>query len=152
MTRYHRRGYLTAVYRLALGSIRICRRCGRGRAELLTEDGEALVVRLDPGRARILHDLGRDDVAAPDLPWMTALAVADAETAGRRVTDVVLDAGPHGLRGLVSWLGDGTTDVIACEPQEALEWAMRTTAPVFATDEALHREPDPDDRENETVH
>lgn len=129
--------------------IRICKRCGRGRAELLADDGASLTVRLGPNRARRLSD---PDAEGDDVPWLAAVVVRGAADAALRVADVVLDAGPHGLRGLVTWVraGDDVT-VAACEPEEALEAALRLSVPIFATDEALR--PDPDaERPGHTLH
>ena len=137
--------------RLELGTIRICRRCNRGRAELLTDDGEALVVRLDPHRARVLADLADDPER--DVPWLGRLVSEQAAAAGLRVSDVVLDAGPYGLRGLVTWVdADDTMTVAACEPQEALETALRTSVSLLATDEAMHWPVDHAADEHKTLH
>jgi len=138
------------VRRLELGTIRICKRCGRGRAELLTEDGDAVFVRLGPNRARVLADL--DGTRESDVPWLGAAVARRAADAGVHVADVVLDDGPEGLRGLVT-SGRAGEDVIvvACEPEEALETALRAGVPIFATDEALR--PDPDaERPGHTLH
>ena len=142
---------MTGVRRLELGTIRICRQCHRGRAELLTDDGEALLVRLDPNRARLLADLGDD--AEPDVPWLGRLVSEQAVDAGLRVSDVVLDQGPYGLRGLVTWVdADDEMTVAACEPQEALETALRTRVPLLATDEAMHRPADESTGDHKTLH
>lgn len=135
--------------RLELGAIRICKRCGRGRAELLADDGESVVVRLGPTRARLLADAGG---GARDVPWLGDVVARRATAAGLRVSDVVLDEGPDGLRGLVTWTEsrDAST-VAACEPEEALETALRTGVPIFATDEALQAR-SADDRPEHTLH
>lgn len=136
--------------RLELGAIRICKRCGRGRAELLTDDGESVAVRLGPGRARLLADLGR--APSEDVPWLGDVLVRAAAGAGRQVSDVVLDDGPHGLRGLVTWAdGEQAAIVAACEPEEALEAALRTGVPIYATDEALRPGSD-GERPGHTLH
>ena len=109
------------------------------------------MVGLDPNRARLLADLGDD--AEPDVPWLGRLVSEQAAAAGVRVSDVVLDIGPHGLRGLVTWLdADDAMTVAACEPQEALETALRTRVPLFATDEAMHRPADDAVDEHKTLH
>lgn len=121
--------------RLELGAIRICKRCGHGRAELLTDDGESLSVRVGPNRARVLAAL--ESGSTEDVPWLGDVVAGGAQTTRLCVSDVVLDDGPVGLRGLVTWTGDDGVTVAACEPDEALETAMRMGVPIFATDEAL---------------
>lgn len=136
--------------RVDLGTIRICKRCGRGRAELIAGDGDTLVVRLGPNRARLLADLPERE--QPDVPWLGALVVRRAAEEALTVSDVVLDDGPQGLRGLITWAaGDASVTVAACEPEEALETALRLGVPIFATDEALRRESDAAPR-GHTVH
>lgn len=142
--------YLPLVRRLELGTIRICKRCGRGRAELLTDDGESVSVRLGANRARLLADLGGQP--PDDVPWLGDVLARGAAGAGRRVSDVVLDDGPHGLRGLVTWADDEqAAAVAACEPEEALEAALRTGVPIYATEEALRPGSD-GERPGHTLH
>jgi len=138
------------VRRLELGAIRICKSCGRGRAELLTDDGDTVVVRLGPNRARVLADL--DGTPTDDVPWLGDVVARRAADIGLHVADVVIDDGPKGLRGFVTWVNEGEdVTVAACEPEEALETALRMGVPIFATDEALR--PDPDaERPGHTLH
>jgi hypothetical protein len=142
--------YLDDVRRLELGAIRICGRCGRGRAELCTEDGGSLVVRLGAHRARRLAPPGTG--AVEDVPWLGDVVLGHAADLGLRIADVVLDDGPQGLRGLVTWTqAGGDVTVAACEPEEALEMALRAGVPIFATDEALHPDRAPE-RPGHTLH
>jgi hypothetical protein len=121
------------VKRLELGDVRICRRCGRGRASLITVDGESISIPLDPARARVL---GRPTTEA-DVPWLVALVLDRTARDGRALEEVVLDVDGGTLRALVSSRRDGELDVVACTPQEGLDLASRAGVPLYATDEAL---------------
>lgn len=137
--------------RLELAKVRICQRCGRGRAELTGSDGATLVVPLDAPRAR---ELERPD-DGEDVPWLSAVILA-LLTAGRRgLREVVLDAADHGLRALVSLgrNGESETDVMACTAQEGIGLAVRAKVPLYATAEALATSvKKPDAGGHETLH
>jgi len=121
------------VKRLELGDIRICRRCGRGRANLITDDGESISIPLDPARARVLGK----PAAEADVPWLTALVLDRVAQDGRALREVVLDLDGGALRALVSSRRDGELEVVACTPQEGVDLANRAGVPLYATDEAL---------------
>jgi hypothetical protein len=121
------------VKRLELGDVRICRRCGRGRANLITVDGESISIPLDPARARVLGKPASD----ADVPWLTALVLERVAQDGRTLQEVVLDMDGGMLRALVSSRRDGELDVVACTPQEGVDLASRAGVPLYATDEAL---------------
>ena len=99
--------------RLELVRIRVCNRCGRGGAELRGEDGERLVVPLDPVRARQLA------------------------AAGVEAREVVLDVADGRLRALLSFVRAGETDVVGCTTDEGVALALRGGLRLYATDEAL---------------
>lgn len=137
--------------RLELARVRICQRCGRGRAELQGTDGAALVVPLDPARAR---ELERPD-DAEDVPWLSAVVLALLGAGRRGLREVVLDASDHGLRALVTLGRDGKTDtdVLACTAQEGVGLAVRAKVPLYATAEALATSTrKPDAGGHETLH
>jgi hypothetical protein len=121
------------VKRLELGDVRICGRCGRGRANLITVDGESISVPLDPARARVFGRPASDD----DVPWLVALVLERVAQDGRTLEEVVFDMDDGTLRALVSSRRDGAVDVVACTPQEGLDLASRAGVPLYATDEAL---------------
>ena len=108
-------------------------------------------MRLGPNRARLLADLPNASPDADDVPWLGALVLRAATDDGTAVSDVVFDDGPHGLRGLVTWTGTSeAVTVVACEPEEALEAALRLGVPIYATDDALR--PADGDRPEHTIH
>ena len=119
--------------RLELGDVRICRRCGRGRANLITVDGESISIPLDPARARTLGVPASES----DVPWLTTLVLDRLVQGGRALEEVVLDVDGGTLRALVSSRRDGELEVVACTPQEGVDLANRAGVPIYATDEAL---------------
>jgi hypothetical protein len=139
------------VKRLELARVRICQRCGRGRAELESADGATLVVPVDEARAR---ELERPD-DTDDAPWLSAVVLALLGAGRRELREVVLDVGDHGLRALVTLGRDGKTDadVLACTPQEGVGLAVRAKVPLYATAEALATSAKtPDAGGHETLH
>jgi hypothetical protein len=140
------------VTRLELAKVRICQRCGRGRAELLGADGASLVVPLDQARAR---ELERPD-DADDVPWLSTVVLALLAAGRRELREVVLDAAGHGLQALVTLGRDGKadTDVLACTAQEGVGLAVRAKVPLYATAEALatSAKKKPDAGGHETLH
>jgi hypothetical protein len=124
------------VRRLELKRVRVCSRCGRGRAELEGADGERIEVVLDAPRA---HELSgqRDEVRS-----LTAFVIAQAAESQTTFGEVILDRGPAGLRALLSFTRAGESDVVACSAQEGVELAVRAGLAMYATDEALAREAD----------
>jgi hypothetical protein len=121
------------VKRLELARIRVCNRCGRGGAELRTEDGESLVVPLDPVRARQLAaatDTG-------DVRSLTELILEQLGTGGVVASEVVLDVAEGRLRALLSFVHDRESDVVGCTAEEGLALAVRGRLKLYATDEAL---------------
>jgi hypothetical protein len=122
------------VRRLELKRVRICSRCGRGRAELEGADGERIEVVLDAPRARDLS--GQQDEARS----LTAFVIARAAESQTTFGEVILDLGPAGLRALLSVTRAGESDVVACTAQEGVELAVRAGLAMYATDEALARE------------
>jgi hypothetical protein len=121
------------VKRLELVRVRVCQRCGRGRAELEGADGAALAVPVDPVRAHELERHGEGE----DVPWLSALVLELVRGAGGNVREVVLDADGRGLRALVSITRGDDTDVFACTPQEGVGLAARGRLPIYATADAL---------------
>ena len=130
------------VKRLQLARVRVCQRCGRGRAELEAADGTSITVPLDPLRA---HELERRD--GEDVPWLSAVVLALFRSSGGTVREVVLDAEPHGLRALVSVSRGEETDGVACTPQEGVSLAARGGIPLYATADALATAGGTSDRE-----
>jgi hypothetical protein len=122
-----------SVKRLELARIRVCERCGRGRAELEAGDGTTLVVALDPLRA---HELERRD-DPDDVPWLSAMVLDLVLATEGTVREIVLDADAHGLRALVSISRGDDTDVVGCTAQEGISLAARGGFTIYATDEAL---------------
>ena len=112
--------------RLELKRVRVCTRCGRGRAELEGIGGHRLVVPLDAPRARVLERLAApapsgDDRVAAEAEATRNLAdfvLAQLHEAGAHPTEVVLDHGPAGLRALLSFEHRDASDVLACTAQE----------------------------------
>jgi hypothetical protein len=123
----------TIVKRLQLARVRICQRCGRGRAELESADGASITVPLDPLRA---HELERQP-DADDVPWLSTVVLALVRSSGGTVREVVLDADPHGLRALVSISRGDDTEVVACTPQEGVSLSVRGAIALYATDDAI---------------
>jgi hypothetical protein len=121
------------VKRIELGDIRICRRCGRGRATLLTDDGETISIPLDPSRARVLGTPATDT----DVPWLSTLVLARLTQDGGTLQEIVLDLDEGALRALVSCRRAGELEVVACTPQEGVDLASRAGVPLYVTDEAL---------------
>jgi hypothetical protein len=121
------------VKRLQLARVRICQRCGRGRAELEAADGSSLVVPLDPQRA---HELERQP-DTDDVPWLSAVVLGLVRSNGRTIREVVLDSGTHGLRALVTITRGDETEVVACTPQEGVGLSARGSIPLYATADAL---------------
>jgi hypothetical protein len=136
------------VRRLELKQIHVCQRCGRGRADLAAGASVVLRVSLDPLRARELA--GEEE---PGVPWLSAFLLAQLRRDGRQPHEVVLDVGPGGLRGLLSFSRAGEPEVLACTAQEGLGVAVRGALPLYATDEALAHEASQRDPEpSGTVH
>jgi hypothetical protein len=124
------------VKRLELKQVRVCQKCGRGRAELESADGSHLSVPLDPVRARELSP----DRVSDDVRWIGEFVLAQLQTAGATPTEIVLDQGEGGLRALLSFNHDGEHDVLACTAQEGIGLAVRGKLALYATDEALDPE------------
>jgi hypothetical protein len=121
------------VKRVELGDIRICKKCGRGRATLLTDDGETISIPLDPARARVLGTPATD----ADMPWLAALMLDRLTQDGRTLQEIVLDLDGGALRALVSCRRADDLEVLACTPQEGVDLASRAGVPLYVTDEAL---------------
>ncbi|HWP64964.1 MAG TPA: hypothetical protein VNO26_03510 [Candidatus Limnocylindria bacterium] len=134
--------------RLELGEIRICRRCGRGRATLITDDGETLAIPLDPARARTL----RAPETESEMPWLSALVLERLTQDGGTLEDVVLDVDQGLLRALVSCRRGEEQEIVACTPQEGVDLANRSGAALYATDEALAFAAGARARSGETLH
>ena len=117
--------------RLELKQVRVCSKCGRGRAELESSDGDQLEVPLDAARARELS--GRPD----ELRSLSALVLEQLAACGARPGEVVLDVGPAGLRALLSFARGAESDLVACTAQEGIGLAVRGALALYATDEAL---------------
>ena len=135
--------------RLELVRVRICQRCGRGRAELEAGDGARLAVPLDPVRAHELERRGEAD----DVPWLSAVILGLLRSGGRAIREVVIDSDGQGLRALMS-IGSGEeTEVVACTPQEGVGLAARGGIPIYATADALSATgAPPDDEGHERLH
>jgi len=111
----------------------VCARCGRGRAELRSDDGTTLVITLDPIRARELsRGSGGDDVRS-----LTELFLDQMAATGLEPGEVVLEVVDGKLRALLSFVNAGESDVVACTPEEGIALVMRGDLKVYATDEAL---------------
>lgn len=125
--------YADTVRRLELARIRVCDRCGRGRAELRGEDGERLSVTLDPARAR---ELTRP-VARDDLRTLTDVVLEHLDASSLVPREVVFDVVDGRLRGLLSLARGKESDVIACTAEEGVALAVRGGLKLYASDEAL---------------
>lgn len=134
MTHADRAGIDEGVKRLELARVRICQRCGRGRAELEAADGTTLTVPLDPVRA---HELEQRGAAIDDLPWLSSVVLGLLRAGGRTLREVVLDSDVRGLRALVSLARGDETDVVACTAQEGVGLAARSGVALYATADAL---------------
>jgi hypothetical protein len=136
LTTRARRRYCGGVKRLELARIRVCPRCGRGDAELRPVSGDAdrvVTVRLDPVRVRQLAGHAPADGLRPLVDVVLDRLVAD----GARVAEVVLDVLDGRLRGLLSLVRSGETDVVECTAEEGVALAVRGGIRLYATDEAL---------------
>jgi hypothetical protein len=120
------------VKRLELVRVRVCKRCGRGGAELRTSDGETLVVPLDPIHARELENASPDDVRP-----LTELVLAGLTADGVKPGEIVIDVAADRLRALLSFTRDGDDDVASCPAGEGVALAVRGALGLYATDEAL---------------
>lgn len=133
--------------RLELGEVRICRRCGRGRATLVTDDGETIGIPLDPARARLLGEASDTGVA-----WLSALVLERLAQDGHTMTEVVLDADQGVLRALVSCRRGESAELFACTPQEGVDLANRGGVTLYATDEAIALAAGARARSGDTLH
>ncbi len=143
------------VTRLELVRIRQCTRCGRGGAELQSDDGSMVVVPLDPLRARELAGAGTVD----DLRSLTDLVLEQLDVAGSLPREVVLDLADGRLRALLSFQRGEEHDVVACTAGEGVALAVRGDLSMYATDEAVAhavKSPKPDHHRgsggSETLH
>lgn len=109
--------------------MRVCQRCGRGRAELGSDDGAVLTVSVDASRVRELSEPN----GAREMRSLTELVLEKLA----EVREVVLDAEKDVLRGLLSFGRGAELDVVSCTAQEALGLAVRGGLSIYATDEAL---------------
>jgi len=121
------------VTRLELVRIRQCARCGRGGAELHSEDGTVLVVPLDATRTRELAGEGSVD----GLHSLTDLVLEQLDAVGSLPREIVLDLADGRLRALLSFERAGEADVVACTADEGVALAMRGDLSLYATDEAV---------------
>jgi hypothetical protein len=119
------------VQRLELVRIRVCKRCGRGNAELRGDAGAQLVVRVDPVRVRELQGI------AEEMRSLSDVLLEQLAAAGFEASEVVLDSVDGRLRGLVSLLRDDEVEVVGCTPEEGLTLAVRGGVRLYATDEAV---------------
>jgi len=113
--------------------IRMCQRCGRSGAELRSEDGDRLVVPIDPARTREFTETNATD----DVRSLTDLVLEQLTTRGQGVSEVVLDVFDGRLRALVSFGAGSEPDVVACTADEGLALAVRGELKLYATEEAL---------------
>ena len=116
--------------RLVLARVRSCRKCGRTAAELRSDDGAAILVPVDPHRARELAGAP----PAGTLRSLTDVVLAQLDAARRRPSEVVLDVQDGHLRGLVAF---GDDDVVGCTAEEAVALAVRGRLALYATAEAV---------------
>jgi hypothetical protein len=117
------------VQRLELMRVRVCRRCGRGKAELAADGGATLTIPLDAMSARELS-------ARPGASDMRSLAELVLEKLAE-AREVVLDVDDGVLRALLSHGRGSEVDVVTCAPQEGLGIAVRGKLKLYATDEAI---------------
>ena len=122
-----------AVKRLELAGLRICQRCGRGRADLTAPDGTTITVPIDAARAQELAATTSDDA----VPWLSSLFLGLLRAGRLTLREVVLDTAEHGLRALVSLGREKDTEIVVCTPQEGVGLAVRGKVPLYATEEAL---------------
>jgi hypothetical protein len=121
------------VKRLELERIRVCQKCGRGGAELRSDDGTILKVPLDAVRTRELtHTRDGDEVRS-----LTELTLEHLEANGRQPGEVVLDLADGKLRALLCFDRDGESDVVACTADEGVALVVRGGLRLYATDEAM---------------
>ena len=119
--------------RLELARLRLCKKCGRGGAELRSADGEMMVVAIDPVRARELRgDPPSDDVESILDRWLATL-----RRDGEEPQEVVLDLSDGKIRGLLTCARGDAHDVIACTAEEGVALALRGGLKLYATEEAL---------------
>ena len=130
------RRYARAVKRLQLTRVRVCDRCGRGRADLATDDGTTLTIPLDPARAAELATRPKPG----DLQPLSAIVLTGLTAAGAVPTDLVLDVAGQALRALLSVARGDKTDIVVCTPQEAVSLAVHAGIKLYATDDALARQ------------
>jgi len=121
------------VKRLELVRIRICKQCGRGGAELRSDDGETMVVALDPVRAREL----RGDPPSDDVELIVDHLLASLRRDGGSPQEVVLDLSDGTVRGLLSCSRGEEHEVLACTAEEGVALAVRGGLKLYATEEAL---------------
>ncbi len=121
------------VQRLRLAGVRICQRCHRGRADLVTDDGTTLKVALDPHAA---HELAATD-EADDVKTLSALVIAQLVADGAKPREIVFDVERGVLRALLSFTHGDDPEVIACPPQDGVTLGMRASLNFYATEEAL---------------
>lgn len=119
--------------RLELAAIKVCSKCGRGRAELRSDQGDVVSVALDPVRARELAGTAADD----ELKTLTEVFLQQLGASPLVPREVVLDLVDGRLRGLLSVGGGEQTDVIACTAEEAVALVVRGGLKLYASAEAL---------------
>jgi hypothetical protein len=139
------------MQRLELIRVRRCNDCGRGRAELATDDGTIITVALDASR---VDDLARwPDKPAEGPADLTGVVVDLLGKDGWTVRDVVFDTATRGLRALVTRMRSEEVEVIEATAQEGLALALRGQVPMYATDEAIEPSSDrPDPGPHGTLH
>ncbi len=121
------------VKRLELTRLRVCGRCGRAAAELRSDDGPTIVVRVDAARAaELAGTAGADGVRC-----LTDLVLERLPAAGLELREVVLDVAGGHLRALLSLGGAGEPDVVGCPAEEGVALALRGGVHLYATDEAF---------------
>ena len=109
--------------------MRVCQRCGRGRAELGSDDGAVLTMSLDATRVRELSTRNNGS----EMRSLTELVLEKLAEA----REVVIDAEDGVLRALLSFGRGNEIDVVSCTAQEGLGLAVRGGLKLYATDEAL---------------
>ena len=119
--------------RLELARLRLCKKCGRGGAELRSADGELMVVAIDALRVRELRgEPPLDDVESILDRWL-----AELRRDGEEPQEVVLDVSDGKVRGLLTCARGEAHDVIACTAEEGVALALRGNLKLYATEEAL---------------